>query len=191
MDSSHYRISDQDRAEAMEALGIAFQEGRLNVEEYDQRCQEVTTAVNSADLAELFIDIPRKTISTSGTPQRMYSSQEIDQLRHSGSRTKLGIVLTTAIVAGVAAIITDSALSPLFFAIPALVFVALYFLHLGPESWHMPSRRQLDRERLRQLKMEEKRQALEQRATRRQAQRELSTNAMNWASGMLQGKNRH
>ena len=56
----HIRLSDAERADAMNALGHALGEGRLSLSEYDERCREVAAAQVRADLDPLFADIPQR-----------------------------------------------------------------------------------------------------------------------------------
>ncbi|CAL9447347.1 hypothetical protein SUDANB121_02387 [Nocardiopsis dassonvillei] len=53
-----YRLSDGERDEALESLRTAFQEGRLTVEEHEERSGAALHAVTGKDLAPLFEDLP-------------------------------------------------------------------------------------------------------------------------------------
>ncbi|MFE1170243.1 DUF1707 domain-containing protein [Nocardiopsis sp. NPDC058789] len=55
-----YRLSDTERDEALGKLRTAFEEGRLDTEEHDQRSDAALRAVNSADLVPLFDDLPTR-----------------------------------------------------------------------------------------------------------------------------------
>jgi hypothetical protein len=52
------RASDDDRDTVLRALGRHAAEGRLNLDEFDQRCTAALAAVTRADLASLTADLP-------------------------------------------------------------------------------------------------------------------------------------
>ncbi|MGW3472479.1 DUF1707 SHOCT-like domain-containing protein [Saccharopolyspora sp. NPDC000995] len=52
------RIGDPERESAMRLLGEHFSAGRLDVHEYDERCQQVATARFRSELNALFEDLP-------------------------------------------------------------------------------------------------------------------------------------
>ncbi|MEU3016503.1 MULTISPECIES: DUF1707 domain-containing protein [unclassified Nocardiopsis] len=53
-----YRLSDDERDEALAKLRVAFEEGRLDTDEHEQRSEAALRAVNSAELVPLFDDLP-------------------------------------------------------------------------------------------------------------------------------------
>jgi hypothetical protein len=53
------RVSDAERQGAAYSLGTAFQDGRLDLVEYDTRVARAYGAVTYADLDRLFTDLPR------------------------------------------------------------------------------------------------------------------------------------
>jgi hypothetical protein len=53
-----YRLSDVERDEALESLRTAFQEGRLTVDEHEERSTAALRAVTGKDLVPLFEDLP-------------------------------------------------------------------------------------------------------------------------------------
>lgn len=53
-----YRLSDGERDEALESLRTAFQEGRLTVDEHEERSTAALHAVTGQDLVPLFGDLP-------------------------------------------------------------------------------------------------------------------------------------
>ena len=55
-----YRLSDQERDEAIAALGDAYAEGRLDAAEFAQRLEQASTAVLATDLDPLFADLPQR-----------------------------------------------------------------------------------------------------------------------------------
>jgi len=56
--SDRLRIGDADRSRAAEVLADHYAEGRLTLEEYDERLDAVWTARTDADLRVLFHDLP-------------------------------------------------------------------------------------------------------------------------------------
>ncbi|MCI2419114.1 DUF1707 domain-containing protein [Saccharopolyspora sp. K220] len=52
------RIGDPERERAMRLLGEHFSAGRLEVHEYDERCQQAAVARFSSELDALFDDLP-------------------------------------------------------------------------------------------------------------------------------------
>lgn len=55
-----YRLSDQERDEAIAALGDAYAEGRLDDAEFRTRLELAGRAVLATDLDPLFADLPRR-----------------------------------------------------------------------------------------------------------------------------------
>ena len=58
MDAASYRAGDADRERVAERLRVALEEGRLNLDEYDERLRQVYAARTYADLDALIADIP-------------------------------------------------------------------------------------------------------------------------------------
>ncbi|QUH04899.1 DUF1707 domain-containing protein [Saccharopolyspora erythraea] len=52
------RVGDQERELAMELLGTHMSAGRLEVDEYDQRCVRAASARYASELDALFDDLP-------------------------------------------------------------------------------------------------------------------------------------
>ena len=57
------RVSDAERQAAAYSLGTAFQDGRLDLSEYDTRMARAYGAVTYGDLDQLFFDLPRLAIA--------------------------------------------------------------------------------------------------------------------------------
>ncbi|MCY9787655.1 DUF1707 domain-containing protein [Nocardiopsis sp. EMB25] len=53
-----YRLSDDERDDALNLLRTALSEGRLDLEEHESRSNTALHAVTTADLAPLFADLP-------------------------------------------------------------------------------------------------------------------------------------
>ncbi len=60
------RIGDVDREAAVHQLGEHYALGRLDKDEYDERCDAVWSAKTRGDLAPLFVDLPG---GVQGTPR--------------------------------------------------------------------------------------------------------------------------
>jgi hypothetical protein len=58
VDAKSYRAGDADRERVAERLRVALEEGRLNLQEYDDRLREAYAARTYADLDKLVADIP-------------------------------------------------------------------------------------------------------------------------------------
>jgi hypothetical protein len=58
VDAKSYRAGDADRERMAERLRVALEEGRLNLQEYDERLREAYAARTYADLDKLVADIP-------------------------------------------------------------------------------------------------------------------------------------
>ncbi|KQB86085.1 DUF1707 SHOCT-like domain-containing protein [Corynebacterium lowii] len=183
--SHNVRLSDDDRSQAMSALGVAFSQGRLDVHEYDRRCQKAAAAQYRHDLDVLFDDLPLMHPQAQGHEVVLYTNQEIAAAHAASRKPRLGIFLLSSLGAFALAI---AATDGTFLLIAPAVFVLLYVLKIGPASWHTPSPQQLHRQRLREIKKEEQRQALERRAQRREIQNEISTAAYQAARNVM---NRH
>lgn len=184
--SPDYRIGDEERRQAIEELGTHYAEGRLTFAEYDERLDQVTAATMRSELLQMFDDLPQRKAGL--VPTQVYTAEEVEQAWRSGRNIRLGIMGLTTIggLLGISIWEWGDA-APLLFIIPT-VFIMLYVMKLGPASWHTPSPRQLDRERMRQLKAEQRQQikAIEsqtaaQRAQQR-AQREIRKEEINTAA---------
>ena len=63
------RVSDAERQGAAYSLGTAFQDGRLDLVEYDTRVARAYSAVTYGDLDQLFTDLPRPPAPVTQRPQ--------------------------------------------------------------------------------------------------------------------------
>jgi hypothetical protein len=52
------RVSDAERAAALEALGAHLEAGRLDIDEFGERSARAAVAVRRSDLEPLFVDLP-------------------------------------------------------------------------------------------------------------------------------------
>jgi len=58
--SGSLRVSDADRDQAIAELSEHYQAGRLTTEEFEDRSGRALQARTTADLADLFTDLPRR-----------------------------------------------------------------------------------------------------------------------------------
>ena len=140
--------------DAMDTLGRALGEGRLNMGEFDDRCRQGAEAQVHADLEPILGDLPPQQ-QAGGAVERQemhpgdvfYSGREIMQARRSGKRMRAGVFwLGTVGAFGL------STLHPVFLlAIPTL-FILLYVMKVGPDSWYTPTLRQLEQQRRQEIK---------------------------------------
>ena len=59
LEPDRYRLSDEERDEALGHLRTAFQDGRLGIDEHEERTELALHAVTNSDLVPLFDDLPR------------------------------------------------------------------------------------------------------------------------------------
>ena len=157
----NFRIGDQERMDAMDILGRALGEGRLDMAEFDNRCQAVAEAQTQQDLQPILGDLP--TGRGGGVVDKqvpddavLYSQAEIMQARRSGRRTRAGVFwLGTIGSIGLVSIFGaagSTALSGLSLLIIPTLFILLYVMKIGPDSWYTPSLRQLEQQRRQEIK---------------------------------------
>jgi hypothetical protein len=72
MERELLRVSDAERQAAVDALCVAFADGRLELAEYDARVAAAYGAVTYGDLDGLFTDLPRPLAVTTAPPYRPY-----------------------------------------------------------------------------------------------------------------------
>ncbi|NJJ04707.1 DUF1707 SHOCT-like domain-containing protein [Corynebacterium coyleae] len=157
----NFRIGDQERMDAMDILGRALGEGRLDMAEFDNRCQAVAEAQTQQDLQPILGDLPTgrgrgvvdKQVSDDAV---LYSQAEIMQARRSGRRTRAGVFwLGTIGTIGLVSIFGaagSTALSGLSILLIPTLFILLYVMKIGPDSWYTPSLRQLEQQRRQEIK---------------------------------------
>lgn len=197
------RLSDADRDQAMNALGHALAEGRLQIDEFDDRCAAVTQAQYQRDLDQVFVDIPFTQQATGGAVEKYYSESQVQRAREAAKKPRLGTSILTSLAGMIAfpgfvalafeagstgtAMLFGGLAMLTVFVVPA-VWIALYILKIGPDSWHRPSPAQLERQRRKELRAaeadrraEEKELTRQQWAERRAQAAELGGDAFNVA----------
>ena len=201
------RLSDADRDQAMNALGHALAEGRLQIDEFDDRCAAVAQAQYQRDLDQVFVDIPFTQQATGGAVEKYYSESQVQRAREAAKKPRLGTSILTSLAGMIAfpgfvalafeagstgtAVLFGGLAMLSAFVIPA-IWIALYVMQIGPDSWHRPSPAQLERQRRKEIRAaeasrraEHKELTRQQWAERRQQAAELSGDAMNMAREQL------
>ena len=157
----NFRIGDQERMDAMDILGRALGEGRLDMGEFDNRCQAVAEAQTQQDLQPILGDLP--TGRGGGVVDKqmpddavLYSQAEIMQARRSGRRTRAGVFWLGTIgsigLVGLFEAVNANVMSGLSLLIIPTLFILLYVMKVGPDSWYTPSLRQLEQQRRRDIR---------------------------------------
>ena len=190
-----YRISDNERQQAMDDLGAHFAAGRLTMDEYEQRISLVAQATMKSDIFPIFDDLP-SSLATSPTRaiEPLYTVSEINELRGRGQNMRLGILGLSTVVAGGVSMVAGTGL-PLVIIVP-FVFILLYIMKIGPSSWYTPSPARLERQRQRELRMLKASQMREieianaqhlaqQKILRQQKQAELTNTAIDLTNQTL------
>ena len=191
------RLSDAERTDAVNDLAQALGEGRLSLDEFEERTDAVMQASTRRELADIFMDIPTK----ASTELKIYSQGEMERAYQATKRPRLatamvgslglifGSIVSFNTLTGLTAATTGTGL---LFLIPAL-WIMLYVAKVGPESWHRPSPRQVERQRIRELKAagaleRAQMKALEQARweERRRQAGEITGDAMNLAKRKLE-----
>nr|VDG64228.1 Domain of uncharacterised function (DUF1707) [Streptococcus thermophilus] len=192
-----FRLSDAERADALAQLTFAYGEGRLDPDEYDRRCDAATQAATHRDLEPLFRDLPAQQPSHQVQPYQpapgqeveVYTRHELATARKNGQHIRLGIFGLGSILSFGGGIVLAETVAASWAALPVFIiptlFILLYIMKVGPDSWYTPSPAQLERKRLKDMRTarlleEERRKAL------RAAQRDqLTGDAMGFAQDAI------
>ncbi|KRF13878.1 hypothetical protein ASG90_13735 [Nocardioides sp. Soil797] len=86
------RISDEDRHKVAEVLREAAGEGRLDLDELDERLEATYAAKTYADLVPITVDLPTKGIelASSSVPERPAANLPVSAPRHNASFAFMG-----------------------------------------------------------------------------------------------------
>lgn len=88
-DPSMLRISDDDRHKVAEVLRQAAGEGRIDLEELDERLEATFTAKTYADLVPITADLPTQATARTVTP-RPAAGAPVPAVRHASSLSIMG-----------------------------------------------------------------------------------------------------
>lgn len=170
--SKPIRLSDAERNDAINDLARAVGEGRLSMEEFEERSDDIMRAQTKADLIPVFHDIP----SQQSNEVKLYSQGDIERAREAGRKPRLTTALVgtfglgfggTAVLAtagGVGMVLGGLAL----FTLIPILWIMLYVAKVGPDSWHTPSVRQIERAQQREIRALTAAQRAEQKAIEQQ-----------------------
>jgi len=154
----------------------------LYMAEYDERISQVVAANTRGELTPLFSDIPQNPTGTTSTDVAVYSANEIAETHQRGQRTRAGLMgLSTvgsfaAMFVGLAAGVGGA--STLALLIIPTVFILLYVMKVGPSSWYVPSPRQLERQRFREIQAAQALETAQRKAERKEQMDQLTGDAM-------------
>lgn len=159
---SAVRIGNKEREEAMDLLSKHLEAGRLDISEYDDRCRHIANARVHGELSEVFLDLPRiprgdqaqqsQVVAVPGYGQLVYTAEEVAVASKRGRNIRGGIMALSVVSAFMLVTVSEW-----FLWIIPVVAILLYMLKIGPESWYMPTNRQLEREQrhaVRQLRQQ-------------------------------------
>lgn len=186
------RLSDAERNDALTALAKAVGEGRLSVDEFEERSDSVMGARTRRDIVPLFTDIPDQPIAE----PKIYSRADVERAWEAGHKPKLATGLigsllltiggTSAFIgafgaAGVGAAVGLVSASVAAFLLIPVLWIALYVLKVGPSSWHAPSPRQVERQKHKEILATQAEQRALMWAHNKQTAGELTGQALDFA----------
>ena len=130
------RASDRERDNVVDVLRDAYTEGRLTLEEFEERTSAAYASKTWGDLRELTVDLPVQPVLGADLPQRQPRLQPVAQqvvpslprLRHSGRGRPLGRLLPVIFVW---IMISAVAGSPDTAAALSVVFICLLACRVG------------------------------------------------------------
>ena len=194
------RLSDAERADALAQLTYAYGEGRLDPEEYDKRCDAATQAATHRDLEPLFRDLPTQQQSqeietyqqyqpAQGQELDVYTRHEIATARKSGQNIRLGIFGLGTLLSLGGGIVLAETVAPLWAIMPVVIvptlFILLYIMKVGPDSWYTPSPAQLERKRLKDMRTARRLEEERRKALRAAQRDQLTGDVMGYAQDTI------
>ena len=130
------RASDQERESVVDVLRDAYTDGRLSLEEFDERTSAAYASKTWADLRELTSDLPVEPVLGADLPQRQPGSQPaaqhavspVPRPRHGGRDRPMGRLLPVIFVL---IMFAATAGSPDTAAALSVVFICLLACRVG------------------------------------------------------------
>ena len=129
------RASDKERESVVDVLRDAYTDGRLTLEEFDERTSAAYASKTWADLRELTADLPVEPVLGAGLPQRHLQPRLAQQVapsvprpRHGGRDRPLGRLLPVIFVW---IMLSAAAGSPDTAAALSVVFICLLACRVG------------------------------------------------------------
>lgn len=185
------RVGDSERNEAIAALSQFYAEGRLTETEADARFEAVTNAKTLKDLNELFTDLPGRDMVLWKNNEPTFTQSEVTELQKKGAKPRVGILALSALAVPIGLQVAVPELASVALTmLPVIVFILLFILKIGPSSWYAPSPRQLQRERLKELKASQAARDLERREAKREKTHMLTDRALDMANDFLKKNDR-
>ena len=126
------RASDQERESVVDVLRDAYTDGRLTLEEFDERTSAAYASKTWADLRELTADLPVEPVLGADLPQRHQAAAQqvvpsVPRPRHGGRDRPLGLLPVIFVWIMIAA----AAGSPDTAAALSVVFIVLLACRVG------------------------------------------------------------
>ena len=126
------RASDQERESVVDVLRDAYTDGRLTLEEFDERTSAAYASKTWADLRELTADLPVEPVLGADLPQRQQPAAQqvvpsVPRPRHGGRDRPLGLLPVIFVWIMIAA----AAGSPDTAAALSVVFIVLLACRVG------------------------------------------------------------
>jgi DUF1707 SHOCT-like domain len=126
------RASDQERESVVDVLRDAYTDGRLTLEEFDERTSAAYASKTWADLRELTADLPVEPVLGADLPQRRQPAAQqvvpsVPRPRHGGRDRPLGLLPVIFVWIMIAA----AAGSPDTAAALSVVFIVLLACRVG------------------------------------------------------------
>ncbi len=130
------RASDKERESVVDVLRDAYTEGRLTLEEFDERTSAAYASKTWADLRELTADLPVEPVLGADLPQRYVASQGVAEQvvpsaprpRHGGRDRPVGRLLPVIFIW---IMLAAAAGSPDAAAALSVVFIVLLACRVG------------------------------------------------------------
>ncbi|MFV8381166.1 DUF1707 SHOCT-like domain-containing protein [Corynebacterium hindlerae] len=123
IEQQRYLIGDFEREYTLDRLKAAMQSGHLTLVEFDKRASLAAKATTKADIDLLLRDIP--------------STLLVKHNRTSGLQRRIGILSLWACLIPLAGIVAGE-LAAIFAVLTVPLFVLLFIMKVGPDSWYEP-----------------------------------------------------
>jgi len=132
-----------------------------------------------------------------GTKRARELLKEAEAAFREGRKIRFGIMGLSTVGVTVGTVLIGTPMAGLLWFLLPTLWLLLYVMKVGPKSWHVPSARAVDRQRIKELRTAERLRAAELRlaeqdklaalrAERRAQTAELTNNAMNFVNKALE-----
>lgn len=123
IEHQHYLIGDFEREHALERLKVASKSGHLTLAEFDRRARLAAQATTQSDIDLILADIPHTLM--------------VKHNRTSGLQKRIGLLALWTSLIPLAAV-GASGLAVLLALLTVPLFVLLFIMKVGPDSWYEP-----------------------------------------------------